>query len=101
MTTSSDNPKARLRRECLALRSRLPLPELNRALQSVLSAWPNFRASHRILCYAAFRGEIDLMPLIAAFPEKQWYLPVTSPVGESFPTPGPAEEASVIPTKAG
>jgi 5-formyltetrahydrofolate cyclo-ligase len=85
----------------LALRRQLPLPELNRALQDALLAWPGFREVRRVLCYAAFREEIDLTPLIAHCPEKQWYLPVTSPAGEVCSAPDPTGEPAMIPATAG
>lgn len=88
MDTGFENSKLRLRRKLSAVRSRLPLPELSQALRNVLLAWPDFRVAKRILGYAAFRGEIDLMPLALVCPEKEWYLPVVTPPEGNSETPG-------------
>jgi 5-formyltetrahydrofolate cyclo-ligase len=77
----SENRKSLLRKESLAIRQRLPLSDLSRAVRDSLEGWTVFRDSETVLCYCPFRGEIDLMPLMPAFPEKAWALPKVQPNG--------------------
>jgi 5-formyltetrahydrofolate cyclo-ligase len=40
-----------------------------------LAAWNALRSAETILTYMPMRGEADLRPLLADFPEKRWLLP--------------------------
>jgi 5-formyltetrahydrofolate cyclo-ligase len=73
------NPdKVWLRSEALALRTKIDLPTISNILRQHLLAWPKWREAHRILAYAPFRGEADLLPLCLTAIDsgiKPWYLP--------------------------
>ena len=75
----SESPKSRLRKEALALRASLPMPEISRVIREQLARLPAFETASRILFYHPFKGELDFLPLALQFPQKQWYLPVSGP----------------------
>lgn len=78
----SDNPKSRLRKAALALRQSLPMAEISAAIRKNLAKWPVFHAAETVLFYHPFRNEVDLLPLAAQFPAKNWFLPVVHPDGQ-------------------
>jgi len=40
-----------------------------------IEAWPQFESAGAILTYMPMRGEVDLRPLLEAYPAKKWLLP--------------------------
>ncbi|MEW5828848.1 MAG: 5-formyltetrahydrofolate cyclo-ligase [Chloroflexota bacterium] len=78
MTTSTDDPKQALRRQCKALRNGLgdeARQEASRTIGLHLASWDVFQRSSVVLSYMPIRSEVDLRPLLADFPEKRWLLP--------------------------
>jgi 5-formyltetrahydrofolate cyclo-ligase len=74
----SPHNKAELRRQCHAIRAKIPPLEARRSSQAVcahLSHWPPFQSAGTILAFLAFRNEIDLRPLFERWPEKRWLAP--------------------------
>jgi 5-formyltetrahydrofolate cyclo-ligase len=47
----------------------------SKAICTHLVAWDIFKKAETILTYMPIRGEVDLRPLLAEFPEKRWLLP--------------------------
>lgn len=70
--------KAELRRQMRALRAELPSPERlmkEAAIRARLLKLCVDRRLSRIGLFAPFRGEVDLMPAVAARPDWLWYFP--------------------------
>lgn len=75
----SESPKPALRKQAIALRATLPMPEISRAIRAQLVTLPEFRNATRVLFYHPFRDEVDFLPLAEAFPGKAWFLPTVEP----------------------
>ena len=71
--------KTSLRQDAKACRDALNTKGISQQVQVTIHAWDLFTAASTILCYTAFRNEIDLLPLVALCPEKKWFLPVVDP----------------------
>lgn len=71
----SESPKSALRKQAIALRSTLPIPEISQTIQERLIRLTQFQRAGRVLIYHPFRQELNFLPLAAQFPEKQWFLP--------------------------
>ena len=72
--------KQHLRNKLLLRRESLTLETPHDRFHHNLLSWERFQKTKRVLCYTPFRGEVDLMPLIAACSHKAWYLPVIQPL---------------------
>lgn len=70
-----DKDKKQLRQDAKALRQQLDSALLSRGIRAQITQWPAFEEAQVILAYAALPQEIDIMPLLAQYPQKQWYLP--------------------------
>jgi len=78
MLPSIYNQKAQLRKRCKSIRKALGEEARQQASNSIcahLSAWDVFKNAETILTYMPIRGEVDLRPLLADFPDKHWLLP--------------------------
>lgn len=67
--------KPALRQAAKALRQTLPMAHISEAICHRISSMPAFQVAQHLLAYLPMPGELDLRPLIQAFPEKHWYLP--------------------------
>lgn len=74
--SESVNSKNVLRQQALQLRAKLPMESISQAICGHLASGPVFQAARQVLFYHPFRNEVDLLPLVVAFPQKHWYLPV-------------------------
>lgn len=79
----SESPKSALRKQAIALRATLPIPEISQIIQDRLIKLTPFQMAKRVLIYHPFRHELNFLPLAAQFPEKQWFLPAVEK-GESM-----------------
>jgi 5-formyltetrahydrofolate cyclo-ligase len=78
MFPSISDQKSQLRRECKSIRKELGnevRQQASRAICAHLAAWDIFQKSETILTYMPMRTEVDLLSLLASFPEKRWLLP--------------------------
>ena len=75
MDESISQAKKQLRRMAKAHRLGLNMPEISRQIQEQVQQWEFFQAAQSVFIYAALPLEIDLFPLVAQFPGKNWYLP--------------------------
>jgi 5-formyltetrahydrofolate cyclo-ligase len=72
---STDHPKKALR-QAVRRRLREHPPGDGATIRAAVAAWLRTRPHLRtVASYAAMPGEVDLLPLLAAFPERRWVLP--------------------------
>jgi 5-formyltetrahydrofolate cyclo-ligase len=71
-----------LRQQYRRLRRSLDLAPLSIDICRQLHEWPLVRSARTILAYWALPGELDVSPLLKAWPEKIWGLPRTLPQGQ-------------------
>lgn len=67
--------KATLRHAARALRKKLDIVSLSQEVRGQLSTWKIFQSASTVATYHPMPGELDLLPLIEAFPSKTWLLP--------------------------
>jgi 5,10-methenyltetrahydrofolate synthetase len=78
MSTSLNDQKCQLRRNCKSIRKDLGDEVRNKACQSIcvhLAAWEAFQNAKSILTYMPIRDEVNLRPLLTEYPQKRWLLP--------------------------
>jgi 5-formyltetrahydrofolate cyclo-ligase len=78
MLPAANDRKHQLRRQCKTIRKELGEATRRQASKSIcarLAAWDVFQASETVLTYMPMRTEVDLRPLLVAFPQKKWLLP--------------------------
>ena len=72
---SNNHPKSALR-QTVRRRLREHPPADGDAVRKAVAAWLRGQTGLRtVASYAALPGEVDLLPLLAAFPERRWVLP--------------------------
>lgn len=72
--------KIQMRRYYRAMRDALSPAEAAAASARIcahLAAWPILQQAETVLAYLAFRNEVDLSAVLAAFPAKRWIVPRT------------------------
>jgi 5-formyltetrahydrofolate cyclo-ligase len=69
--------KSKLREEALFQRQALDIARVSEQMRTHLLAWPEWGKFSRILAYAPFRGEADLLPLARRSHPIPWFLPIT------------------------
>lgn len=75
---SISSQKNQLRQKCKAIRRELGdsiREQASWAICKHLAAWDVLQTTDVILTYMPMRTEVDLLPLLADFPEKRWLLP--------------------------
>jgi 5-formyltetrahydrofolate cyclo-ligase len=75
MQDATPSPKSELRQTARTRRQALDMIAVSRAIQAQLTSWEVFLQAETVLTYAALTDEVDLLALVAAAPEKRWYLP--------------------------
>jgi len=72
-----DQTKTKLRKEALLQRQALDIVRVSEQMRNHLQSWPQWGQFSRILAYAPFRGEADLLLLARRFHPIPWFLPIT------------------------
>ena len=57
--------------EALQRRMALPMDTISPQIRDVLRQWIGFKEAARVLIYAPFRNEVDLLSMTADYPKKQ------------------------------
>ena len=69
--------KSKLRGEALLQRQALDIVRVSEQMRAHLQCWSQWGQFSRILAYAPFRGEADLLPLARRSHSIPWFLPIT------------------------
>lgn len=75
MQRSLQDEKNHLRAIAKERRSGLVDDSISCRIRENIEQWPVFQQAQTVLTFAALPGEVDLLPLMAQYPQKQWYLP--------------------------
>lgn len=71
--------KSALRKQALDQRKQLPIKEISEAICWQIKGLNGFKSARRVFFYYPVKNELDLRPLVAQCPDKEWLLPVVPP----------------------
>jgi len=77
MSQSPSTEKSKLRKNALIQRQSIDIDRVSHQLREHLRSWSQWGKFSRILAYAPFRGEADLLPLARQAHPIPWFLPIT------------------------
>ncbi len=72
---SSGALKPAFRKQVSAFRKKLPISTISTGICSRIQNLTSFQDARTILSYYPLAAEVDLLPLMTDYPDKQWFLP--------------------------